>query len=311
MIQSIIGQKFGKLTVIADTGERNSSRQIKWLCKCDCGNKRVAISSYLKNGKVHCCSECAKLEQKPKSPKPIKNDLTGQQFSRLTVLYPTAKRTSDRCIIWHCKCKCGNECDISSKSLKQGNTKSCGCLSDETRIKTGQANKKDLTGQRFGKLLALEDTGERIENCVVWRCQCDCGAICKIKGTSLLHGVQSCGCVKSKGEAMIIKILSDNNIPFEVQKTFSDCIFDETNRPAFFDFYINDSYLIEYDGEQHFSYKNEGWNNKENYKRTIKRDEFKNNWCKENNIPLIRIPYTKLKTLTIQDLLLDTSSFVV
>ena len=312
MAQNIIGQKFGKLTVIADIGERNSSRQIKWLCKCECGNNRIAISSYLKNGKVHCCLECAQLEkEKTKSLKPIKNDLTGQRFSRLTVLYPTDKRASDRCIIWHCKCECGNECEVSTKSLKQGRKKSCGCLSAETRQQIGFNNKKDLTGQRFGKLLVVEDTKERSNGSVLWLCQCDCGAICKVKGSSLLRGVQSCGCIKSKGEAMIIKILSDNYIPFEVQKTFPSCIFNDTNRPAFFDFYVNNSYLIEYDGEQHFFYKDEGWNNEENYRKTIKRDEIKNNWCKENNIPLIRIPYTKLKTLTIQDLLPDTSSFII
>ena len=34
---------------------------------------------------------------------------------------------------------------------------------------------------------------------------------------------------------------------------------------------------------------------------------FKNIWCKKNNIPLIRIPYTKLNNLKLEDLLLDTS----
>lgn len=40
-------------------------------------------------------------------------------------------------------------------------------------------------------------------------------------------------------------------------------------------------------------------------------DIFKNNWCKENNIPIIRIPYTHLKDLCIEDLLLETSNFVL
>jgi hypothetical protein len=37
----------------------------------------------------------------------------------------------------------------------------------------------------------------------------------------------------------------------------------------------------------------------------------KNQWCKENNIPLIRIPYTHLKDLSIEDLILETSKFKI
>jgi len=40
-------------------------------------------------------------------------------------------------------------------------------------------------------------------------------------------------------------------------------------------------------------------------------DEYKNNWCKENNIPLIRIPYNHLNELKIEDLMLETSKFVI
>jgi len=37
----------------------------------------------------------------------------------------------------------------------------------------------------------------------------------------------------------------------------------------------------------------------------------KNQWCKENNIPLIRIPYTHLKDLQIKDLMLETTKFLI
>lgn len=78
-----------------------------------------------------------------------------------------------------------------------------------------------------------------------------------------------------------------------------------------FDFYVNNKYLIEYDGEQHFVQREKGWNDPEKLKATQERDNFKNNWCKENNISLIRIPYTHLKDLKIGDLLLETSKFIV
>lgn len=57
-------------------------------------------------------------------------DLTGKTFNRLTVLYKTEKRQGKE-IVWHCKCECGNECDIVGSSIRTGRTKSCGCLKKE------------------------------------------------------------------------------------------------------------------------------------------------------------------------------------
>ena len=307
----MINKKFGKLTVIKKTDLRDACRRIIWKCQCECGNERLVDTSSLTSGKVQACKECTKKISQTKrketlSTKPIKNDLTGRVFNRLTVLYPTDKRDANRCIIWRCKCVCGKECDVSTKDLTSQNVKSCGCLNTETRKSLGQANKKDLTGQKFGKLLVLEDSGQRKDNNILWKCQCDCGNQPLIKGTSLLHGVKSCGCLKSKGEARIAELLSQNNIKFETQKTFKDCIFPDTNYHAYFDFWIDDKYLIEYDGIQHFesSLNSNNWNTEANLLETQKRDKYKNNWCKKNNIPLIRISYTQLKTLCIEDLLL-------
>jgi len=58
-------------------------------------------------------------------------DLTGRRFGRLTVIkrsYPNSKYGRAR---WLCKCTCGNEIIIIGHNLKNGNTKSCGCLAIE------------------------------------------------------------------------------------------------------------------------------------------------------------------------------------
>ena len=296
----LINQKFGKLSVIKKTDYRDSNRRILWLCQCECGKERIVNTSYLKNGRVYACEQCAKIisQEKRKNTlsKNIKNDLTGKVFGRLIVIEPTKKRTTDRCIIWHCKCKCGNECEISSKALVQGDTKSCGCLNTETRAALGRSHKKDLTGMVFGKLTVIEDSGKRYDNNILWLCQCECGNRPLIKGTSLLHGVKSCGCLKSKGEFYIAKLLNENNILFETQKTFADCLIPENNYHAYFDFWVDNKYLIEYDGIQHFeSNPNpKSWNNDANLVEVQKRDKFKNEWCAKKGIDLIRIPYTKL-----------------
>lgn len=89
---------------------------------------------------------------------------------------------------------------------------------------------------------------------------------------------------------------------------------------ARFDFAIFDDdnnllYFIEYDGLQHFEENVRenglGWNSRENYEKTHERDILKDKWCEDNNIPLIRIPCTHLAELTIQDLRLETSKYIL
>lgn len=53
----------------------------------------------------------------------------------------------------------------------------------------------DLTGQRFGRLIALYPTEKRIRRRVVWHCKCDCGKYKDVDSLSLIQGdTTSCGC---------------------------------------------------------------------------------------------------------------------
>lgn len=61
----------------------------------------------------------------------IKN-ISGQRFGRLVAVEPTAKR-SDRKVVWVFRCDCGKIVEISGKSVRNGNTRSCGCLHDDLR----------------------------------------------------------------------------------------------------------------------------------------------------------------------------------
>lgn len=107
----------------------------------------------------------------------------------------------------------------------------------------------------------------------------------------------NCGSVRSKGELTISGLLTDFNIKYESEYTFSDCVYESLLR---FDFAIfNDfnelKFLIEYDGEQHFfpvdfAGKGEEWA-EEQFKETQKRDSIKNDYCNDNGITLYRIPY--------------------
>lgn len=53
-------------------------------------------------------------------------DLTGKKYGRLTVLDRAPNR--NKCTMWRCECECGNTVVVSGSHLKNGHTKSCGCL---------------------------------------------------------------------------------------------------------------------------------------------------------------------------------------
>ena len=239
---------------------------------------------------------------------PKKNNLTGCKFHYLTVLKPTEKRNSGGSILWKCQCDCGNITYATSTELKSGHKKSCGCLQKKIASKIGQQNLIDLTGQRFGKLVVIsKNKSEKTPNgstAIFWNCKCDCGNSCIIRGSSLkTKSTQSCGCIKSLGEQKISKMLNEANIFYEREKIFKNSSFR-------FDFFVENQYIIEYDGKQHF--QDRKWGNYLNTAKEVqKRDKEKNNWCKEHNITIIRIPYTIFNQLTIKDLLLETSPFIV
>jgi hypothetical protein len=103
--------------------------------------------------------------------------------------------------------------------------------------------------------------------------------------------LQGSGCPKcnnSKGELKVEKWLIENNIEYDNQKTFDDLIYKNN---LYFDFYLPKyNICIEYDGRQHFE-PDEYFGGEEKFNTNKIRDNIKNNYCKDNDIKLIRIPY--------------------
>lgn len=123
-----------------------------------------------------------------------KYDLTGRMFGRLTAVRCVDGQQSKA--VWECRCECGNVKQMNYHNLTQGCTKSCGCS-------RSAAQTKDLTGQRFGRLAALENTGQKKGSCFLWRCRCDCGRE-SVHSVNALQGgrVNSCGCLKRENDAL-------------------------------------------------------------------------------------------------------------
>lgn len=115
----------------------------------------------------------------------------GQRFGKLVVTADTNKRTKHGNRIWLCTCDCGKTKEVVNYNLTTVHVSSCGC---EARFGGG----KDLTGQKFGSLVVIADTGKKDKHRNrIWLCRCDCGCEKELAGGSLTSKNiknRTCGC---------------------------------------------------------------------------------------------------------------------
>lgn len=226
-------------------------------------------------------------------------DLSKETYEHFKAIKRIKPYTNSRHAHWLCLCECGQYFTSTSGHLNAGSCKSCGHLQKD---KASQVLKKylednkgkprvDYVGYKSGKLTVISFSHINKNHRSVWNCQCECGNIKQTASSELAKKeTKSCGCLnQSYGSYKIEQILLKNNIPFEKEKTFETCRFPNSNALARFDFFVN-GILIEFDGKQHYEYVG-GYFTYNDFQNLQKRDEYKNKWCKENNIPLIRIPY--------------------
>lgn len=191
----LVGQRFGKLVVI-ERAENNKRGNTQWLCQCDCGNTKIALGYDLTHHRtVSCgCNPMGKI-----SPKRI--NLVGEKFGKLTVIALNEEKSKKGILVWDCQCDCGNKISVRGGNLKNGHSKSCGCLDEHSY------NFIDLTGKRFGRLevISLSKKGKQ----PLWLCQCDCGKQKIVNGNNLRTGkTTSCGCLVKE---ISKRRLQDNN----------------------------------------------------------------------------------------------------
>lgn len=178
----ISGQVFGKLTALEPV---KIDGKTLWRCSCECGKEAFFNTSALRHGNNKSCGCMAR------------SYLEGQRFERLTVVKELDRRI-DGGIAWECMCDCGNTVVTNSKSLKNGNTKSCGCLQkDKARINVikNHPGRVDHTGKRFGRWTVLRVSPTPVGENTRWVCKCDCGTVTDVITQSLVNGRStSCGC---------------------------------------------------------------------------------------------------------------------
>lgn len=172
-LKDYVGHRFGRLLVLSQ--ERRGKRT--WAtCQCDCGNiHETKMENLLTN-----TSSCGCLRRELNH---TLKDRIGERFERLVVIAMERVGTVTYAV---CQCDCGKQKRVRMGALVKGTTLSCGCLHKESK-------RKDLTDQRFGKLVVLSMSwGGPRTYCTV---RCDCGVIKDVMASNLLRdNTTCCGC---------------------------------------------------------------------------------------------------------------------
>ena len=280
--KDLTGKQFDELTVIEML--YNYQNKHRTYCRCIGIDEKEYIvrQDALISGVTHTIhGACSGGKQ---------HDITGQRFGKLIAIEPIDERASNGGVRWKCRCDCGNYVYPTMNNLKRKHTTSCGCVKEDFI----ESCKINIIGQKFGKLTVIEEVKIENKEKRMMLCHCDCGNnhICSVSDLTTGH-TMSCGCLnKSKGEMYIEEILKENEIIYESQKRFDNC---RNKRTLPFDFYLpNNNICIEFDGSQHYK-PVEYWGGKERFDNLKENEQIKNKYCEDNNINLIRIPYTMRK----------------
>jgi hypothetical protein len=132
----ITGQRFGHYVAIRFIHGRRG--RWFWLCRCDCGHRQRIGTSDLLRGRRKGCRRCRAIDNHL-------IDVTGQRFGRLFIL-KRAGSTPRGGSLWLCRCDCGKRRKVWSVALRQGLTRSCGCLAKDLFLR--RVTKHGMSGTR-------------------------------------------------------------------------------------------------------------------------------------------------------------------
>lgn len=139
----------------------------------------------------------------------------------------------------------------------------------------------------------------KTKNHVMLKCKCSCGELFDVDANDWRRGKKTrcnnCNHFISDIELAVRKYLDELGVLYQPQKKFDDCKY---QRPLPFDFYLPQfNCCIEVDGEQHFYECSKYFHSRpmDSFELLQKKDNIKTNFCKNNNIKLIRIPYFQIR----------------
>jgi hypothetical protein len=112
-ISQLIGLKYGRLTIMADSGIFNEKRMI--IAKCECGSLKEYALVSVRKGSTKSCG-CIKYKEA---------DFVGRKFGKLTIISGLGTLNGKRRVL--VKCECGVIQESYLKEIKSADKKSCGC----------------------------------------------------------------------------------------------------------------------------------------------------------------------------------------
>lgn len=185
--ENLVGKRYGKLTVVSYEKGKGCK------CICDCGKTYFSFPCYLIKGRIHSCGceqyEHLKLIKHPKKKPIFHPEILNKKYGLLTVLESVGIINGHE--HFKCLCECGKEKIVDYYRLINGKTSSCGSSLHRRKV--------DITGQRFGRLVAIRPVYIKGSNDAMWEFKCDCGNIKLISAHSVLvTGTKSCGCLKAE-----------------------------------------------------------------------------------------------------------------
>ena len=261
------------------------NNRTKLLIVCPLGHQYQTTFIVFKNKNSRCPYCCGNIKF---TYEEVKTYIEGFGYKLLSTEY---KDTDSKLLI---KCPNPNHepYNVKFDSFKNQNNRCQKCAFEKN------ANKQRYTYEyireyieSFGfKLLSTE-----YENCKTkLLIQCKNGHNFFITWNDFQQGRRCPKCNISKGEKEIENILNKYNIQFISQYRFKDCKFKQYLP---FDFYLPQyNILIEFDGEQHYEIK-DYFGGLDGFIDRVIRDTIKNEYCKKNNIKLIRIPYWEFNNI--------------
>lgn len=121
----------------------------------------------------------------------MRENIIGQRFNRLVVIEDDGTRSAKGEIRWLCQCDCGNLYHALGYRLRNGRTKSCGCLNDEKK----RERFKDLSGTETDNFKIINRAYSKNQR-VWWNCVCKhCGNELILSNNDINH-YTSCGCLR-------------------------------------------------------------------------------------------------------------------
>jgi len=156
--QDLAGRVFSELTVIR-RDQSAKGRGSYWICQCSCGASKSIRQNSLITGATKSCGHLNLTTPKRRK------DQFFTRFGRLLVIkFAGSRKTKQgREALWLCRCDCGTEKVVLGRSLREGNTQSCGCYNREISTTHGLSQTRD-----YARAEARRRAIEKLRRTPIW-----------------------------------------------------------------------------------------------------------------------------------------------